>query len=209
MSFGSRHLGPLLPRFHREHPNVSLELSLNDRIVDLVEEGQDVAVRISNQLAGSLVARPLAPVRLVVCAAPAYLERFGVPRTPADLVHHQCLLYSYSEQPTLWRLGGETVTVAGFLRANNGDVLRAAALAGEGIVCQPSFIVGDDLRAGRLVALLPDHPAPSVTVYAVYPSRLHLSAKVRAFVDFLASAWGDPPPWDAWLSERSAANCCE
>jgi len=202
VSFGIRHLGPLLPRFRREQPNVSLELALNDRTVDLVEEGHDLAIRIRSQLADSLVARPLAPVRLVVCASPAYLERHGTPRTPADLARHQCLLYSYTEQPNLWTLGGQTVAVNGFLTANNGDVLRLAALEGEGIVRQPTFLVGEDLSAGRLVQLLPDYPTPSATAYAVYPSRRHLSAKVRAFVDFLVGAWGDPPPWDAWMTAR-------
>ncbi|HEX5514574.1 MAG TPA: LysR family transcriptional regulator [Gammaproteobacteria bacterium] len=207
VSFGILHLGGLLARFRQEQPNVSLDLSLNDRVVDLVEEGHDLAIRISGQLrTSSLVARPLAPVRMVVCAAPAYLERYGVPQVPEDLAHHQCLLYSYAEQPDQWSFSGphglRQVSVNGFLTANNGDVLRVAALAGEGIVSQPSFIVGDDLLSGRLVPLLEDYAAPPLTVYAVYPSRRHLAAKVRAFVDFLAGAWGDPPPWDNWITTR-------
>lgn len=207
VSFGILHLSTELARFRREQPDVALELHLNDRMVDLVEEGHDVAIRISGQLATSLVARPLAPVQMVICAAPAYLERHGIPRTPQDLSRHQCLLYSYSDQPSLWTLlgdaGPEQVQVAGFLTANNGDVLRAAAVAGEGIVLQPTFIVGDDLRAGRLVPLLQDYQVPSVTAYAVYPSRRHLAAKVRVFIDFLVRAWGDRPPWDAWMAEAA------
>lgn len=208
VSFGILHLGNLLARFRQEQPNVSLDLSLNDRVVDLVEEGHDLAIRISGQLpTSSLVARPLAPVRVVVCAAPAYLERYGVPQMPEDLAHHQCLLYSYAEQPDQWSFFGpdglRQVSVNGFLTANNGDVLRVAALAGEGIVSQPSFIVGNDLLSGRLVPLLEHYAAPPLTVYAVYPSRRHLAAKVRAFVDFLASAWGDPPPWDSWMTAQN------
>lgn len=206
VSFGVLHLAPLLARFRQEQPQVSLDLSLNDRVVDLVEEGRDLAIRISSQLpASSLVARALAPARLVVCAAPAYLERHGSPKVPADLREHHCLLYSYAEQPDQWVFTGpdgqQQISVSGFLIANNGDVLRLAALAGEGIVLQPSFIVGDDLLAGRLVPLLEEYALPSLMVYAVYPSRRHLPARVRAFVDFLAAAWGGTPPWHRWLLE--------
>lgn len=205
VSFGTRHLAAVLPRFRNEQPNVNLELSLNDRVVDLVEEGHDLAIRISNQLAGSLVARPLAPIRIVVCAAPSYLERHGYPHTPEDLSAHQCLLYSYSEPVDHWGFAGSSglvqVPVKGFLTANNGDVLRLAALAGEGIVRQPSFIVGEDLRSGKLIPLLEPYAIPPQMAYAVYPSRRHLAARVRVFVDFLIAAWGDPPPWDAWLKD--------
>lgn len=204
VSFGTRHLAAVLPQFRQQQPNVSLELSLNDRVVDLVEEGHDLAIRISGQLANSLVARPLAPIRLVVCAAPTYLERHGRPETPDDLSRHQCLLYSYSDPIDQWSFlgpgGPRQVSVNGFLTANNGDVLRTAALAGEGIVRQPSFIVGEDLLSGRLVPLLEPYAAPSQMAYAVYPSRRHLAARVRAFIDFLVDAWGDPPPWDTWVT---------
>lgn len=208
VSFGTRHLAAMLPRFRQEQPKVSLELSLNDRVVDLVEEGHDLAVRISNQLPTSLVARPLAPIRIVVCAAPAYLERHGRPRAPDDLSRHQCLLYSYSDPVDQWNFTGpngpQQVPVSGFLTANNGDVLRMAALAGEGIVRQPSFIVGGDLLSGRLVPLLESYATPLQMAYAVYPSRRHLAARVRAFIDFLAEAWGDPPPWDSWIANYPA-----
>jgi DNA-binding transcriptional LysR family regulator len=203
VTFGIQHLGPLLPQFHRDHPRLRLELSLNDRVVDLLEEGHDLAIRISGQLASSLVARRLTPVRMVICAAPEYLARHGEPRTPEELTQHQCLLYSYADQPTAWSFDGpggrRAVNVNGYLTANNGDVLRLAALAGEGIVHQPTFIVGEDLRSGRLRPLLTSYQMPALNAYAVYPSRRHLSAKVRAFVDYLAGAWGDAPPWDAWM----------
>lgn len=200
VTFGIQHLGPLLPQFHRAHPKLRLELSLNDRVIDLLEEGHDLAIRISGQLASSLVARRLAPVRMVICAAPEYLARHGEPHTPEELAEHQCLLYSYTDQPATWSFGGNrAVNVNGYLSANNGDVLRMAALAGEGIVRQPTFIVGEDLRSGHLRPLLTDYELPALSAYAVYPSRRHLSAKVRAFVDFLAGAWGDPPPWDTWM----------
>lgn len=213
VSFGILHLAPLLAAYRAAYPEVEVEVSLSDRVVELVEEGFDLAIRISSSLPPTLVVRRLAPVRLVVCAAPAYLERHGTPLLPADLPGHNCLLYTYASDGGDWRFeprpgsGGEaeTVRVAGSLRANNGDLLRTAALDGLGIIRQPTFLVGDDLRSGALLPLLADYPLPSLGVYAVYPTRRHLSAKVRTFVDFLASRWGDVPPWDAWLQRECPA----
>lgn len=207
VSFGILHLAPLLAQYHQEQPAVTLDMSLDDKVIDLVEVGRDLAIRVSGQLpASSLVARALAPVQLVVCAAPDYLERHGVPTSPDDLVQHHCLLYSYAEQPNQWSFKGpngiQQVSVNGFLAANNGDVLRSAALSGDGVVMQPSFIVGDDLLSGRLVPLLLDYSLPPLTVYAIYPSRRHLPGKVRSFVDFLAATWGANPPWHRWLQEH-------
>lgn len=203
-SFGIQHLGPLLPAYQAAYPEVELDVSLSDRVVELVEEGFDLAIRISGQLPPTLVVRRLAPVHLVVCAAPSYLAKHGTPMIPADLQRHNCLLYTYASDGADWRFehgrSGEamTVRVSGNLRANNGDLLQAAALAGDGIVCQPSFLIGEGLRSGALVPLLQEYTAPPLAVYAVYPTRRHLSAKVRTFVDFLASRWGDVPPWDTW-----------
>ena len=202
VSLAMRHLAALLPVYRHQQPDVSVDLSVNDRVVDLVEEGYDLAIRVSRQLrGGSLVARALVPVRLVVCAAPAYLERHGTPQTPEDLARHQCLLYSYTDRSGQWEFVGEDgaylVNVGGFLRSNNGEVLREAAAAGEGIVLQPSFLVDADLRSGRLQPILCEHGLPTLTAYAVYPSRRYLSAKVRTFVDFLANAW-KVAPWDDW-----------
>jgi DNA-binding transcriptional LysR family regulator len=203
-SFGIQHLGPLLPAYRAAYPEVDLDVSLSDRVVELVEEGFDLAIRISGQLPPTLVVRRLAPVHLVACAAPSYLARHGTPTTPTDLLQHNCLLYAYASDGADWRFdhidSGEpiTVRVSGNLRANNGDLLHTAAVAGEGVIRQPTFLLGDDLRSGALVPLLPDYSLPSLAVYAVYPTRRHLSAKVRTFVDFLASRWGDVPPWDTW-----------
>ncbi len=209
VSFGILHLAPLLAEYRAAYPEVEVEVSLSDRVVELIEEGFDLAIRISSSLPPTLVVRRLAPVRLIVCAAPAYLEKYGTPLRPADLQAHNCLLYTYASDGGDWHFAprygdeqgaAETVRVSGSLRANNGDLLRTAALAGEGIIRQPTFLVGDDFHRGALVPLLTDYPLPMLGVYAVYPTRRHLSAKVRTFVDFLASRWGDTPPWDAWLN---------
>jgi DNA-binding transcriptional LysR family regulator len=184
MSFGARHLAAAIAAYAERHPLVRVEMVLNDRLVDLVEEGYDLAIRIGRLADSSLIARRLAPCRLALCASPRYLERHGVPRQPADLARHNCLLYSYSADRNQWsfRVGGseETVAISGNLVANNGDAVVTAALAGQGIVLQPTFIVGDALRAGTLVRLLPDHEVPDLDIHAVYPHPRNLSPRCAA-----------------------------
>ncbi len=201
MSFGVRHLAPAIPDFLALHSEVEIDMSMNDRFVDLVDEGFDVAVRIGRLTDSGLVARKLAPLRRVVCASPAYLAAKGVPRTPADLAAHQCLSYSNMAVSDEWSFVGAAgrpmaVEVKGRLRVNNGDTLRIAALRGLGLVTQPSFIVGADLQAGTLVGVLSEYVAQDGAVHAVYPHSRHLSPKVRAFVDFLAERFGPRPYWD-------------
>jgi DNA-binding transcriptional LysR family regulator len=203
--FGIRQIAPRLAAFAARYPQVSIELGLNDRLVDLAEEGWDLAIRIGSLRDSSLVARRLAPCRMMICAAPAYLAAHGTPRTTAELAGHNCLGYTLAQAGAArWRMGGAAgidVAVSGNLRANNGDALLAAALAGQGVVYQPSFIVGDDLRAGRLVPITLDvPPSDQLAVYAIYlPGRMP-SAKVRAFIDFLADAFAPEPPWDHGLA---------
>lgn len=201
MSFGTRHLAAAIAGFRRDNPRLRVELVLNDRVVDLIEEGYDVAVRIGRLAESGLIARRLSPCRLVACASPAYLDRRGWPAAPVDLQGHDCLVYSYTRDGDVWRFHGEhgeqEVRVSGSLVANNGDALMAAALAGQGVILQPSFIVGEALRDGRLLPVLPGWRLADFTIYAVYPSARHLSPKVRRFVDFLAARFRDPPPWEA------------
>ncbi len=192
--FGVRHLAPAIAAFVAGHPHVKFDVSLSERMVDLVEEGYDLAVRIGEPGGQNLVARKLWRTRIVVCASPAYLARHGTPRAPEDLAAHACLTYEYLAPRNVWRFrdreGRErAVRVAGPLHANNGGLLAAAAVQGLGIAFEPDFIVAADLEAGRLRALLEEFEAPVSDVHAVYPSRRHLSAKVRAFVEFLAARW--------------------
>ena len=201
VSFGLLHLAPAVTDFLQRFPDVSVELLVNDRLVDLLEGEFDAGVRIGRLRDSSLIARRIAPIRLVVCAAPEYLARRGTPRTPEDLRQHDCLEYTYFESRGSWRLLNPdrkelVVPVSGRYLANNGDVLRTTAIAGGGIVLLPTFIVGEDLRAGRLVRLLPDHPPPEQGLHVLYPPGRHLSAKVRSFVDFLVARFGGDPPWD-------------
>jgi DNA-binding transcriptional LysR family regulator len=201
MSFGILHVAPLLPGFLRENPELSVEMDLSDRKLDVIEEGFDVSVRISDLPDSSLVARRLARCRHVIVAAPAYLERHGEPKTPADLQAHNVLGYSLQHSALQWHFLApdgqpEQVTVSGRLQANNSLALRESLLAGMGIARTPTFLVGEDLRKNRLVAVLDDYRSPEVSIYLVYPQRRHLSPKVRAFADFLAGHFKDPPYWE-------------
>jgi len=199
--FGIEHLGPVLLEYSRRHPEVRLEVSVSNHLVDLVEEGLDLAVRITAQLRTNLVAKRLATSRLIACAAPAYLESHGHPQSPDDLVRHNCL--AFSDRLAMgehWRFTrtGQTYTVnaVGNLRATSNELLKLAGLHGHGILLQPSFNVGDDLRAGRLVPILTDYDAGSLGIHAVYPHRKYLAAKVQNLIDALAGMWGEDPEAD-------------
>jgi DNA-binding transcriptional LysR family regulator len=203
MSFGLGHLGPALAEFAAAHPALKVELTLDDRVIDLVGEGYDMAIRIADLPPSALVARRLAVSRRILCAAPAYLARAGIPARPEELTRHACLSYTYLATGNDWRFRGPdgpiTVRIDGAISANNGDVLRHMALAGLGIILAPTFIVGDDLRSGALVPLLSQWTEADTGIFAVYPHSRHLSPKVRAFVDFLAVRFSPAPYWDAGL----------
>lgn len=190
LSYGQHRLAPIIAEYSRHYPDVRINISLSDRKVDLVEEGFDLAIRIGSLPQSDLIARKIGGARNLVCASPAYLARAGTPATPADLSAHPCLGYTLTGTGTEWRLEGPgatvSVPVSGPIKADNGDMLRLAAVNGCGIIFQPQFIVAGDLAAGRLVRVLPEWQSGELGIYAVYPSRKHLSAKVRTFVDFLA-----------------------
>ncbi len=192
VSFGLLHLAPLWPEFRARNPRVTLEVTLNDRFVDLIEEGYDLAVRIARLPSSSLVSRQLASARLVLCASPAYLRQHGTPGTPADLANHAVVAYSLLSTGDNWTFDGPdgpvSVKVSPWMRSNSGDTCRAAALQHAGIVLQPSFLVGADLLAGTLVEVLPQYRSSVFGIHAVWPTRKHLSARVRALIDFLAAA---------------------
>ena len=189
MTFGTLHLAPLLVEFMALYPDLHVELVLNDRRIDPIEEGFDITVRIAAQPPGvGLIAHVLAACPLVVCAAPTYLQRQGLPTHPSDLKHHACLHYGHRAQDNSWTLGTEpphTVTIHGPLCCNNGEVLRAAALAGLGIAMLPEFIVAADLQQDHLRPILADYPPLGITIYALYPVNRHLSTKVTRLVEFL------------------------
>jgi DNA-binding transcriptional LysR family regulator len=196
LTFGVLHLAPLWGRFADAHPKVALEIDLSDRIVDLVEEGYDLAVRITNLPSSQLVSRQLASSRMVLCASPEYIARHGAPAHPDDLTAHRVISYSYWSTRDEWRFSGPDgevrVRTQPRIHANNGDTCRAAALDHQGIILQPDFLVGDDLRQGTLVELLPDYASLTIGIHAVYPSRKYLPIKTRRMVDFLVTAFATP-----------------
>ncbi|GHE21368.1 LysR family transcriptional regulator [Halomonas urumqiensis] len=196
MSFGTRFLAPHIARFMAEHPALQVRLDLNDRRVDLLEEGFDLAIRIGSLPDSSLVARRLTRCRLVLCASPDYLARHGEPATLDALSDHHCLRYRSGNSGGDWQLGGRHLAVHGPLDSNNGDVLTHAAEAGLGIAHQPSFLVTESIASGRLVPILVGEPAVSLDIHGVYPARRHLPAKVERLMDALTEAWGDPPVWE-------------
>jgi len=205
-SFGVLYLRRAIPAYLRQHPQVQISLNLADRFIDVVDEGFDIVIRIAELQDSSLIARRLAPCRRLLCASPAYLDQHGTPQVPQDLAIHHCLVYSNELKPDTWHLQGpegtESIKVNGPICADNGDILRAAAIEGLGVTLLPTFIIGPDLAAGRLRQVLADYCPPPISIHAVFPSRRYLSAKVRSFVDFMTVYFGDQPEWDQF--ERSS-----
>ncbi len=205
LSFGVMHLAPLINEFAALHPEIEFDLDLNDRRVDLLQEGFDVAIRIATLNDSSLIARRLAPIRHVVCGSPNYFKQHGRPTHPAQLSQYDCLTYSNLASPGLWSYAdaagnSATVKVRIKLTANNGDFLSQAAIAGHGIILQPSFYLHDAIERGLLVPILTEWRWPQLNAYALYPQTRHLSTRVRAFVDFLAERLAGTPRWDRALS---------
>lgn len=204
VAFGQMHVAPMLPAFLAAHPGVELELDLTDARINLVEERVDVAIRLGLVEAPGLILRKLAPMRRIICASAAYLARRGIPSQPGDLANHDCCVFAYGPGDQSWHLrrGGaeQVVRVAGPLRVNNSLVLRQAAIDGLGLVLMPTWLLGDDIRAGFLQPLLPDWEAsptgPEAAIHAVFLPNRRSSAKVRAFIDFMAAHIGSPPYWD-------------
>ena len=198
-SFGRQYISPLLPEFLAAHPKLRVSLHLDDRVADLVGAGYDLAVRIGQLDDSSLVSRQLATNARVLCASPDYLRQRGEPQTPADLVGHDCVLLTGRDgRQDLWRLTGTDgapveVRVRGRVESNYGEALRDAALAGLGIAMHSTWHVHRDLREGRLRVVLPDYPVPAGGIHAVMPGRTLVPLRVRAFVDFLAARFADPP----------------
>ncbi|MDX2464243.1 MAG: LysR family transcriptional regulator [Porticoccus sp.] len=202
MSFGRLHVAPLIPKLLRRYPKLEIDLVMDDRNVDLVAEGFDVAIRSGNLSDSTLICLKLAPLRQVLCASPEYINSYGLPGTPAELTGHNCILFSYSIDSNEWTLiredEPEIVTVSGNYRVNNSEALLEALKEGIGIGRLPTFVAGPDLKTGRLVELFKSYRIPEHTFYAVFPEREYLPAKVRAFLDFATECFGgDQPYWDA------------
>lgn len=198
VTFGILHLAPLWGVFRSQYPQVSLDVTLADRVVDLVEEGYDMAIRIATLPSSTLISKRLATTRMVLCASPQYLKAHGVPAHPSELATHAVISYSYWSTKDEWRFEGPqgpvSVKTNPCIQTNSGDTCRAAALAHQGIILQPTFLVGDDLAAGTLIELMAQFRSIELGIYAVYPTRKHVPPKVRALIDFLAGHFAETRP---------------
>ncbi|MGD9339921.1 MAG: LysR family transcriptional regulator [Chromatiales bacterium] len=201
MTFGTQHLGSVVADFMAAHPDLHVELVLNDRFVDPIEEGFDLTIRIAEPShSSSLITKEIVPARRVLCASPTYIDEFGEPETPRDLKKHRCLQYGYSGTLTHWRLSGlegeQSYAINCQMWCNNGEVLKSAAVRSQGIALLPTFIVGEALQNGTLRSILADYTPTDLVVSALYPRHRHLSAKVRLFVELLEERFGGRPYWD-------------
>ncbi len=199
VSFGREHLVGVIADYHEAYPDVSIDLALNDRVVDIVEQGFDLAVRIGELPDSSLRARKVSVCRLSLTASPDYIARKGAPSAPDDLKDHDCIVYS-SAAESAWRFakGGEVqaIEASGWFRCDSGPAVVEAAAAGLGLALEPTFLTWRHVRAGELVTLLPDYAPPALGVYAVTPPARFTPEKVRTFVDHLARRFGSSPYWD-------------
>lgn len=197
MLFWMRRIAPCLPLFMQRFPRLSVQVNLTERVIDLVEEGYDLALQIDPPNARTAIGRPIVPLRRVICASPAYVRSHPPVLKAEDLQHHNCLLYAHYAEAVEWRFqrGGEEldVQVSGNLRSNDATTLEIAALRGVGIARTPVFLIDEELASGKLVQLLADHEVVSPSLWVVYPSRRQLSPKVRVFIDFLAESFGTDP----------------
>jgi DNA-binding transcriptional LysR family regulator len=206
MSFGTLYLGDAVADFMIRYGDLKVELTLSDRFIDPLEEGVDVTVRIGMLVDSSLIARRIAPARIVLVASPGYLEQHGTPRSAADLVNHRCLSYGHTTSMQRWHLSEKgkqiSVSIGACLSSNNGDALRDAAVKGIGIAQLPTFIVGRDIAEQRLQVVLPDNQPDDLTIHALYAPNRYLAAKTRVFIDFLVDRFGKKPSWDEYDADQ-------
>ncbi|MEA2950356.1 MAG: hypothetical protein QOI40_5686 [Alphaproteobacteria bacterium] len=192
-------IAPVIAEFAALYPDVSISMTMTDRMIDLVEEGFDLAVRNMPVPDSSLIARRVATYRFVVVGAPGYLAAHGAPKMPVDLARHNCLIYAHSAWGNSWRFAGaggeQSIPVAGNLHANSDNALRLAAVHGQGLAMVPSFLVVDEIRTGRLMPVLTEFLQSEYAINAIYPHRHHLSAKVRSFIDLMSKRFHDDPAW--------------
>ncbi|MCH1782700.1 LysR family transcriptional regulator [Psychrobacter glaciei] len=206
VSFALKHMAKLITDFQVRYPSVTVDLQLSDRKVDIVEEGFDVALRIGQLESSSLIAKKIAPIRVVLCASPDYLNIHGTPKRLEDLEAHRYLHYSYMNIDTKGQvfkyLKAKQLKESSVFRSNNGDVLVEAAIEGAGLVLQPTFIASKALNAGKLVIVLPEYEPTPIGLYAIYAHRKLLPHKIRCFIDFMADYYGTPPYWDECISRK-------
>ena len=208
VSFALKHMAKLITDFQLQYPLVNIELQLNDRKIDIVDEGFDIALRIGNLKDSSLIAKYIAPIRVILCASPEYLKKHGTPKQPEDLKNHRYLHYNYPEidsKDNIYQwLNAKNIDTRGGFDSNNGDILVEAAIAGAGLALQPTFIASNAISSGQLTQVLADFELKPLGLYAVYAHRKLLPSKVRCFIDFIENYYGSPPTWDQSLLNQTA-----
>lgn len=205
-SFGLMHMGPAINDFLQANPQIEFELDFNDREIDVIQEGYDLAIRIANLPDSSLIARRLTPIHFVICASPSYLKKMGTPEHPDELIEHHCLVYSLLRDSENWyltnRQGNAIKTpIHPYLKATTGEFIRDAAVAGKGIVLLPTFIAYKEIETGALIPILNEYKSDCLNAYAIYPQTRHLSQRVRAFVDYLIERFEGIPYWDESINK--------
>lgn len=200
VAFGTLHIAPAVGDFMRRYPELTIDMTITDRVIDLAEDGYDVVICVTRDLPMALVARKLAPIRRKICATPGYFDEFGVPAIPQDLAHHNCLDYIHSGDRGLWRLRGPdgdvSIPVSGRLRINDDEALSQVVLGGFGLALLPTFIIGKDIQAKRLKSVLSEYIPVEQHVYALYLPKRNLPLKIRVLIDFLIERFGAEPYWD-------------
>lgn len=201
LSFGALHIAPALAEFIHNYPEMQVDLRFEDRKIDMIKDGFDLTVRVTHQLEGNLIARRIAPCHHVLVAAPSYLAKYRTPKEPEDLTAHNVITYQYQQSPWEWEFTAAKskpirVTVNGSVQMNNSLAIREAVLAGVGISRMPTFAVGEDIKSGRLIQLLPKYSLLEHSIYLVFPNRHHMAPKTRAFIDYMVKRMEGKPSWD-------------
>jgi len=203
MSFGRLHVAPIIPLFLKQYPRINIHMDMNDQLIDVIAEGFDLVLRAGDLADSSLRARKLAPLHSVLCASPDYLAEYGTPKTPLELIHHNCILYTYHTVVNEWVFfkngDQQTIRISGNFQVNNGEALRESLIQNLGIGRLASFVAGDDIKARRLVPILTEYKMPHKTLYAVFPEKQYMPEKIRVFINFIMQHLGDDNPhWDNW-----------
>ncbi len=201
-SFGIMHIAPNLTALKALHPELSINLNMDDKKVDMIKDDFDLTIRITQQLDGNLIAKKMAPCKHVIVSAPEYIQKNGFPKSPEALIHHNIITYQYQQSPNEWALksakGSKTISIESQTQMNNSLAIREAVLSGLGIARMPTFVVGKDIKDGRLIRLLPEYELLELSIYIMYPDRQFLAPKVRAFIDFFSTLYQVSPPWDCF-----------
>lgn len=206
LSFGALHIVPALEEFRKLFPEISIDLQFSDSKLDMIKQGFDLTIRITSQLEGNLIARKISPCHHVLVAAPSYIKNFGLLKSPENICDHNVITYQYQNSPWEWEFTKNNKTskfqVKGSIQMNNSLAIHQAVLAGVGISRIPTFVVGEDIKQGKLIQLLPEYELLELSIYILFADRQHMAPKIRVFIDFIADKLKGSPSWDNFLISK-------